>query len=552
MPETVVKQIKIMVSSTRADLMQYREEASSVIRKIAEEKEKGIQLVEVSMEKETQTGDEEFAIGVSKRWVEESDWVIVIVGWNYGSISTQQNAEGLSVTEWEYRHAVANDKKIFIFMAGEPNTVNQYRVSDEEREDLKDWIPQQSVEQTEKLQAFKQELSHRNIGKFRNLQMFRERLEKTLRNAIDDNITTDIPPGSPLAELIVAVLPKIRDCIRKVELVANCKKIHDSLHELRQHAIRPLREEVLSLWQQEGELNITRERVLWRCLAHQAKNLGGINMLRDKIGPDHQGLRTSVDTLLDRSDNWNMELNDIVAQKDRAQFTEFVDHLADNVQQAFSEADRSMAREEGELRERYVGLLEDLKSARQQKRLEAGDQERLDKELEIVDANRSLLKKALTTHHDWQSAHDKLVELDSFRELESFERKLNYYRDAPLVTLLGLVDTEIKEFDEIQTSSAALAADAIAAVSQQSPEQVNSVQSVESAFLRDLQELKSSLETLRQRNDVMVFDEMRGPFDDAFYFVDKRTFLEVERANQRAYTLQRWLDELAASQRETA
>ncbi len=71
MPESVVK-IKIMISSTRADLAQYREEASQIIRMVAAEKEKKVQLVEVSMEKETQSGDREFAVAVSKRWVEEA------------------------------------------------------------------------------------------------------------------------------------------------------------------------------------------------------------------------------------------------------------------------------------------------------------------------------------------------------------------------------------------------------------------------------------------------------------------------------------------------
>ncbi len=48
-----VRQVKIMISSTRADLGQYREEASNIIKKVAAEKEKWIHLVEVSMEKET-------------------------------------------------------------------------------------------------------------------------------------------------------------------------------------------------------------------------------------------------------------------------------------------------------------------------------------------------------------------------------------------------------------------------------------------------------------------------------------------------------------------
>src|SRR5215831_13424431 len=125
---TDVPQIKIMISSTRADLMQYRREASRVIKRVAEDFEKEAQFVEISMEREVQTGDRELAVAVSKRWVEESDWILLIVGWNYGTVSTEAAALGLSVTEWEFRHAVDLRKKTFAFVAGEPQTENEYRV----------------------------------------------------------------------------------------------------------------------------------------------------------------------------------------------------------------------------------------------------------------------------------------------------------------------------------------------------------------------------------------------------------------------------------------
>ncbi|SEG06545.1 protein of unknown function [Nitrosomonas ureae] len=244
MPESQVRQINIMISSTRADLAQYREEASRVIENVRVEKEKRVQLLEKSMEKETQSGDREFAVAASKQLVEESNWVVVIVGWNYGTISDEPGADGLSVTEWEYNHACHEGKKVFVFIAGEPATANQYRVSEEEREDLKDWKDKQTAEQKEKLEKFKPKLCKRHVEMFKNLPAFRERLEKTLKDATD-NLPPEIQPGTPLADLIVTVMPSIRDCIRKVTLIANCKRIHDRLHELRQHVIRPLREEVL-------------------------------------------------------------------------------------------------------------------------------------------------------------------------------------------------------------------------------------------------------------------------------------------------------------------
>src|SRR5215204_685330 len=112
-----------MISSTRADLDQYRREANRILTGIADEKRNRVQVLEVSMESETQSGNREFAVEVSKRWVEESDWLILIVGWNYGTISDEPDAAGLSVTEWEYRHACGfPEKKVFAFVAGAPGT----------------------------------------------------------------------------------------------------------------------------------------------------------------------------------------------------------------------------------------------------------------------------------------------------------------------------------------------------------------------------------------------------------------------------------------------
>src|SRR5262245_41867896 len=137
MPEPKVRTIKVLISSTRRDLDQYRKEASKIIKKVAEDVRDRIQLLEVSMEREPLSGDHEFAVAVSKRWVEESNWIILIVGWNYGTISDEEGANGLSVTEWEYRHACKSpEKKVFPFLAGDPGSPEQYRVSCGEEQDL--------------------------------------------------------------------------------------------------------------------------------------------------------------------------------------------------------------------------------------------------------------------------------------------------------------------------------------------------------------------------------------------------------------------------------
>ena len=551
MPESVVRQFKIMISSTRTDLSQYREEASKVIAKVRAEKEKRLQLVEVSMEKETQSGDREFAVAVSKRWVEEVDWVVVIVGWNYGTISDEVGADGLSVTEWEYRHAFKLGKKLFVFIAGSPGTANSYRVSEGDEEDLKDWIGKQSTEQKEKLENFKRELGKPHAEMFRNRQGFRERLEKTLKDAIED-LTPEVQPGTPLAELIVALQPNIRGCIRKVALITACKRIHDHLHELRQHVIRPLREEVLPVWKQDGTLSVPRERVIWRCMTAVAKSVGGIREVGPLIGPDHQGLRDSVDGVMQRPPLWNIESDSRESSSSRESFTEVVDDFAIDVQRAFSQADRSMEGEERHLHERYHVLLEELKHARERRKLGPSDQQRLDDELEKIDANRSRVRNSLIIHHRWQESHDKLEEVESICEAGGFDRKLNHYRRVDLAMLLSLVEEELTQAAAQQTGGAEIEQVAVAVAVQQTQAPVLSFRHTSNGFVNDLRQLKASLEALRQGAGVDAFDKMRKPFDDAFYYVDKRTLNEVERAQEQVVKLEDWLDGLAAAERKRA
>ena len=162
------------------------------------------------MEREVQSGDREFAVAVSKRWVEESDWIVLIVGWNYGTIAIEPAAGGVSVTEWEFRRAVELGKKTFAFVAGEPNTENEYRASAEESEHLEDWKTSRTNETRNKLKAFKESLATTHLEYFKNLRHFSERLEKTLRAAIPD-------PVSLLADLLLAVRPSIQQCIDKVK-----------------------------------------------------------------------------------------------------------------------------------------------------------------------------------------------------------------------------------------------------------------------------------------------------------------------------------------------
>jgi hypothetical protein len=225
-----------MISSTRADLQEYRDEMSKIIRRLADEKAKSIHLVEISMEKEGQTGEREWSVDISKRWVEESDWIIVIVGFHYGSVSDQPEAEGLSMTEWEYRHAIAKGgKKVFAFMADDPvgplvlsrllRAVTDLGAADKTN--------------TEKVLQFRQALQARHLQIFDSLVAFRTSRRPS---AVTSTNSSSLPAGAG----------RSYRCRRRcnwaftdeVELT-NCKAIHDGLHELLQKVIRPLHDGVL-------------------------------------------------------------------------------------------------------------------------------------------------------------------------------------------------------------------------------------------------------------------------------------------------------------------
>ena len=527
MPEAQVRQIKIMISGTHEDLAPYWAEARAILRKVADEKQKYAQLVEVSMEKETQSGERESALAVSRRWVAQSDWIVVIVGFNYGTRSVD-DVEGRSITECEFAHAAQLKKKIFVFMAGEPRTVDEYHWTEPGEQDLKNWMADQSDDAKKRLRDFRNTLRVAHVTMFASLQAFRDRFADTLRKAVDD-LPPGIAPGTPLGELMVSVTPVMRDCIRKVMLIADCKRIHDHLHEIRNHAIRPLREEVLSVWRQEGALSPARETTIWRTVANLSEEIGAIRVLIPSVAPAHQGLQDSVTQVLRRREIWQGAPGSPASRPSLEEFTEHVDDLADAVQAAFSEADRSMGREESDLRDHYRALLDTLGQARQQRNLGEGDQQRLDAELARITANRNAVRSALDRHTAWQQVHDDLEQLDGDRDREDFAKRLG--RGTKIAKLRALVEKEIGE----ATRAAAT-----------SPGPGDSGD--EDRLTKDVRRIAVALDALMLTPGVAAFDELRKPFDDAFFAIDKHTLREVEEAHHRAVILEGWLDALASAQ----
>ncbi len=507
-----VPQIRIMISSTRADLMRYRDEASRVIERVAADSEKKVQLVQISMEKEVQIGEREFAVAVSKRWVEESDWILLVVGWNYGTVSTEPDAKGLSVTEWEYRRAVELGKKTFVFVAGEPKTENEYCFADGE-EDLRCWSDRQDPATRDKLNAFKGALASTHLEYFKSLKHFSERLEKTLRAAI---------PGqaSLLADLLLAVRPWIQQFIDRVKRIATCKRIHDHLHELRQNVIRPILESALVQWRGDGELKLPVAALI----AHKIGFAEGL--IRD-IATERQFLDVKADLLaaLARVEGMSPQFD---LQNQPPQLDEFarrVGRFAAAIQTAFTLSDAAMLKDSDVLDELHGSLLENLGKARERRRLSPAEEEKLNDGLQKVEANKKRLKGALDVHHDWQYQHDKLEMLNGFRRSEDFGDQLENYLDNDCPQLKSMIATETAT--QAQDDADPILAGKVAL-------------------------LERNIAEVTQTRGLPAFDNMRKTFDDVFYQIDKRTLGTVDASEQRVRSFESRLEEMAQQQSEAA
>jgi len=184
---------KVFVSCTTADLWQYREEAMQVINELNDEYEERFHLGKATMDTKLQTGRGETPVNVSTNWVSQSDWIVLIVAWNYGSVPKGQE---YSVTECEYQQAKKESKDCFVFIAGETNDSVRYARKDEGREkvDLVDWhiLPKEESKQKEwlekqkKLEEFKKHLRESHCTLFSDLEDFCKKLKDTLKSNISE------------------------------------------------------------------------------------------------------------------------------------------------------------------------------------------------------------------------------------------------------------------------------------------------------------------------------------------------------------------------------
>ena len=512
---TDIRSVTIMISSTRADLQEYRDEMSKIIRRLADEKAKSIHLVEISMEKEGQTGEREWSVDISKRWVEEFDWIIVIVGFHYGSVSDQPEAEGLSMTEWEYRHAIAKGgKKVFVFMADDPVGPAAPLEPVAGSHGLKSWLEKTNKE---KILQLRHALQVRHLQTFTSLAGFRKDLETTLRSHIDELVK---PPSGALADLIAAVGDAIKAFTDEVELIADCKAIHDGLHELLQKIIRPLHDGVLPKWKEEGDLKPETHREFNKLVMKLARQEGVLETRLEKLEAGGNEKKSDLYRFVNRvllcAGLLHPEEEPV---SEKSGFAELFDDLADAIETAFREADLRMRREVGALRTRRDQLLERVENARQHRPLSPSEDRQLGVWLHNTGEMVKKLRASLDTHHDWQEIHEAIERVEALRGTGRFRSNLRGFCEDNVHKLEGMVSSELE---------------GIRARGQRAD-------GANEAHLRTLHAGLTRLDKSKVEED---FDAIRTAFDDSFYHVDKRTLAEVEESQNRVQDWIKLRDEL--------
>ena len=142
------KKLQIFISSTYTDLVEERQAAVSAILKAGH--------IPAGMELFT-SGDES-QMDTIKRWIDESDVFMLILGGRYGSIEPNSS---LSYTELEYDYAVKSGKPFFAVVIEE--SALEQKVKEQGRGVIE-------IDNAEKLKAFRKKVLSKISAFFKNVQ----------------------------------------------------------------------------------------------------------------------------------------------------------------------------------------------------------------------------------------------------------------------------------------------------------------------------------------------------------------------------------------------
>ena len=514
---------RVFISSTTADLAQYRQEAVRVIHDLNAEYKGRFQLVEVTMDTEGQTGERETAVNVSTQWVNTSDWVVLIVGWHYGYVAPD---ETYSVTELEYRQSqevCQPPKSCFVYLAGERDDGEPYRALSQAREklDLARWKEQDQVpeEHREKLKKFKTNLRSKRFQLFSNLDQFLTLLTESLKKRIERELHPYDDGILPRMSLLLGLEEPMQRCIEEVKLLATLKRIHDRLHNIRQFGIRRWREEVLTQWQEgllSGEAKATFFQGLARVNEYRWRLDGFLLQLPDEAEMPTVIPKNQIQRVLDTRFGEESETEGLSNQR---AFESATDLFASRVQSAFTTTNLAMLERAGVLRRYYEKLLTSLNKARGLA-LAPEDEAQLNQELEALQERHEGLQSVLGRHNKWQQMHDQLERLDSSKGSSCFVGDLDRFLDN-------------REAMDILTKDAVQLAHA-SGKAELWQEKIDALK----------RHLKAVVAELAENRDELSYEGMRKAFDDLFYNVDVETLSSVEASERRASEFDRRLKEL--------
>jgi len=415
---------KVFISGTSSDLFQYRNVAESVIKELNDEFGGRFILEPMSMDNQPLDGVAEPADTRSWAWIAEADWVVLIVGWNYGTwASTTKNGKAISITEGEYLTAMEDSppKKCFVFLAGENSDIPtvQYHACPHEAYNLANYthfdIASKDLKAWEAVKRFRTMLREKGAHLFPNIDKFKLALKKELREAVV--ATSQIGNGRQrimFSELILNLTRLQVSFIKEVKVLANLKQIHDRLHRIRQFGIRRWREVVVVKWTDENMSLESREIYLYG-LSTIRKILGELEVLAAQIPPLHKSLQ---ENLKNKVNDFAIEINSIEytllhpPTKKKEEFEDFLVLFASRVQTAFSQCNQAMLSSAENLRAHRDAIESQLKPVKCTAGFTDKARTTLNMVHEELTAQHDALQSLIKNHNLWQQEHDRLEVLD--------------------------------------------------------------------------------------------------------------------------------------------
>lgn len=508
---------RVYISSTTRDMMQYRETVSEVIDELNKEYESKFRLTKSHIFDVNPTGELKTPAASSEGWVKEADWVVLVIGFWYGYVPRGLDC---SITEHEYRTAIAAEKPLFVFKAGASGqTPNEYRAlpREIEREDLRDHItPPEHKEKFEQFMKFVG-ANHPSVV-FKNIDHFREKVKLTLRQRIDSELTKSVSYADAhwsatqvveMQELRAALLP----AIDSAKQLANLKGIHDSLHRIRQFGIRRWREEVLNRWP-AGALPTDDTRLAFvEPMLEVTRHLAQIETRFRSLSPDWQARLGRLPGLVNHFNGGSSQLGE-----DRGAFVSLIDRFASRQQAAFSDTNATMQRCAAELARHHDQMISRGNAALKRPTLSPEEVTAMHDEMEQSLARHQVLQHALALHADWQRAHDRLQGVDDALDDDNNPEQRMAVTLAPAIDDLPEIETLARGATSLWTPGPA-------------PQKVTGL----------VQQVVRNCTALRNSESADDYRSLRKSFDDLFFEVDFETLNIVNHSRDQALAFEHGL-----------